>query len=146
VTRLAAIGAGALAIALLAPSSALACSCVPPRPAEQLEAADGAFVGRLVDVRDVGSGLRADFVYRVGRVYKRGPGLRRGRRVKVRSIRSDATCGLPQGRGRLYGLFVRRAAGRWHGSACQVVTPEQMRRGAEGATSRAASPGSAACG
>jgi hypothetical protein len=150
-----ALAALALGIPLVAAEGALACSCVPPDPPAQLEAADGAFVGRLLAVREVepraegepiGSGDRMDYVYRVGRVYKRGPGLRRGRRVRVRSARSSATCGLPTGRGRLYGLYVRRGGGRWHGSACQVVSREQMREGAEGAASRAASPGSAPCG
>jgi hypothetical protein len=145
----------ALAAPLVAAEGASACSCVPPDPEAQLEASDGAFVGRLLAVREVepreegepiGSGDPMDYVYRVGRVYKRGPGLRRGRRVKVRSARSSATCGLPTGRGRLYGLYVQRSRGRWHGSACQVVSPAQMRRGAKGAASAAASPGSAGCG
>jgi hypothetical protein len=52
--------------------------------------------------------------------------------VRVRSARSSATCGLPRGRGRLYGLFVSRENRRWNGNLCNVVTPAQMRRGAEG--------------
>ena len=71
-----------------------------------LREADGAFVGRLVAVRAVGDGPKADFIYRVGRVYKRGPGLRRGRRVSVRSIRFEVTCGLQSTKGELYALFV----------------------------------------
>jgi hypothetical protein len=129
----------AAAIPLLAAESAMACSCVPPRPAAQLKASDGAFVGRLLAVREVappaegeptGSADPVDYLYRVGRVYKRGPGLRRGHRVRVRSARHSATCGLPRGRGRLYGLFVFREDGRWTGNLCNVVTPAQMRRGA----------------
>jgi hypothetical protein len=143
------------AVPLLAADGALACSCVPPRPAAQLKASDGAFVGRLLAIRDVdppaegepvGSGP-ADYVYRVGRVYKRGPGLRRGRRVRVRSARSSASCGLPSERGRLYGLFLERRNRRWHSSLCQVVTPAQMRRGAENASSsQVGSPGGPGCG
>jgi hypothetical protein len=137
--RLAAL-ATAVAIPLVAADGATACSCVPPRPAAQLKASDGAFVGRLVAIREadppaegepIGSGDPVDYVYRVGRVYKRGPGLRRGRRVRVRSARDSGTCGLPRGRGRLYGLFVFREDGRWTSNLCQVVTPAQMRRGAE---------------
>jgi hypothetical protein len=137
--RLALLALGA-AIPLLAAEGATACSCVPPRPAAQLKASDGAFVGRLVAIREVdppaegepvGSGDPVDYVYRVGRVYKRGPGLRRGRRVRVRSARYSASCGLPRARGRLYGLFVFREDRRWHGNLCNVVTPAQLRRGAE---------------
>jgi hypothetical protein len=149
-----AIAAVALGTLLLAADSAMACSCVPPRPAQQLKQADGAFVGRLVAVREVdppaegepvGSGDPMDYVYRVGRVYKRGPGLRRGNRVRVRSVRDGATCGLPRGRGKLYGLFVQRENRRWHGNLCQVVTPAQMRRGAK-ADSAANGAGGTGCG
>jgi hypothetical protein len=136
-----ALAAVAVAAGLLGADSASACSCVPPDPPKLLRQSDGAFVGRLVAIREVdppaegepiGSGDPVDYVYRVGRVYKRGPGLRRGRRVRVRSARSSATCGLPRGIGRLYGLFVSREARRWHGNLCNVVTPAQMRRAAEG--------------
>jgi hypothetical protein len=135
-----AVLAMATAIPLVGADTAVACSCVPPRPAAQLKASDGAFVGRLVAIREVdpppegepiGSGDPVDYVYRVGRVYKRGPRLRRGRRVSVRSVRLGVSCGLPRTRGRLYGLFVLREDRRWNGNLCNVVTPAQMRRGAE---------------
>jgi hypothetical protein len=154
--RLGALALAATAIPLMGAGDALACSCVPPRPVAQLKASDGAFIGRLVAIRDpdppaegepVVSGDPVDYVYRVGRVYKRGPGLRRGRRVRVRSSRSSASCGLPSGRGRLYGLFLERRNRRWHSNLCQVVTPAQMRHAAENASSsRAASPGGPGCG
>ena len=95
-TRPIAAAAVALVIALVAAESAQACSCVPPRPRQQLKQADGAFVGRLLAVRPVdppaegepiSSGDPVDYVYRVGRVAKGGPGLRRGRKVRVRSVR-----------------------------------------------------------
>jgi hypothetical protein len=139
IRRLTIAAALTAAVPLLTAESALACSCVPPRPAAQLKASDGAFVGRLVAIRDVdppaegepiGSGDPVDYVYRVGRVYKRGPGLRRGRRVRVRSARLGVSCGLPRATGRLYGLFVLREDRRWNGNLCSVVTPAQMRRGA----------------
>ena len=135
------LAAVAVAACLLGADSASACSCVPPNPPKLLKQSDGAFIGRLVAIREVdppaegapiSSGDPVDYVYRVGRVFKRGPGLRRGRRVKVRSPRDSATCGLPDGRGRLYGLFVQRHNRRWHGNLCQVVTPAQMRHAAEG--------------
>ena len=143
-----AIAAVMLGVPLLAADAAMACSCVPPKPREMLAEADGAFVGRLLAVRvvdppaegePIGSGDPTDYVYRVRRVYNGGPGLRRGRRVRVRSVRSGATCGLPRGRGRLYGLFLQRQDGRWHSNLCQVVTPRQMRRAAEAGPASAGS-------
>jgi hypothetical protein len=142
-----AVGLGA---SLLAPAGAVGCSCATPSFEEGLASSDGAFVGRLLAVREVappaddesmGSGDPMDYVYRVGRVAKHGPGLRRGRRVRVRSARSSATCGLPRGRGQLFGLFVERRGGRWHGNLCQLISAAEMRRGADGSTAAGASPG-----
>jgi len=129
----------ALGIPLFWADAAAACSCVPIDAREQLKESDGAFVGRLVAVREVdppaegeptSSADPMDFVYRVGRVHNGGPGLHRGRRVRVRSVRDDASCGLPHGVGELIGLFVERRNHRWHGSACLVTTPRKMRRAA----------------
>ena len=137
--RVIAASGAALAIALVAAPAAQACSCVPPDPKAMLREADGAFIGRLMAVRAVDPLRRGrvrlqrgptDYIYRVGRVYNGGPGLRRGRRVRVRSVRDGATCGLPRGRGRLYGLFLTRAGGLWHSNLCSVVTPAEMRRAA----------------
>ena len=155
-TRAITLAAVAVAAGLLGADSAFACSCVPPDPPKLLKQSDGAFVGRLVAIREVdppaegepiGSGDPVDYVYRVGRVYKRGVGLRRGRRVRVRSVRSGATCGLPRAKGRLYGLFLERHNRRWHSGLCLVVPPERMRRAANGAAlSRAEPPRGAGCG
>ena len=112
-----AVAAVALGISLLGADAAMACSCVPPNEPKLLRESDGAFVGRLVAVRvvdppaegePIGSGDPTDYIYRVRRVYKRGPGLRRGHRVRVRSVRFEATCGLPRQKGRLYALFLQR--------------------------------------
>ena len=75
--------------------------------------ADGAFVGRLsafawwIRPRRASRSAAATRPIRLprGRVYNGGPGLRRGLRVRVRSVRHGATCGLPRIRGRLYGLL-----------------------------------------
>ena len=124
-----------------AAESAHACSCAPIDVREALRESDGAFVGRLLSVRrvDDGDGLigSADptrYVYRVGRVYKRGPGLRRGQRVTVWAPYSSASCGLPHGTGRLYGLFLDRADRRWTSNLCRMTSPRRMRRGAEGSS------------
>jgi hypothetical protein len=153
-TRRLAIAALVLGISLTAAPSAMACSCARVRDRDKLKAADGAFVGRLVAIREVdppaegepiGSGDPMDYIYRVGRVYKRGPGLRRGRRVAVRSVRSEVTCGVPNSRGELYGLFVNRENHRWHGNLCLTTTPRKLRRAAEAASSAGSGPGSAGC-
>jgi hypothetical protein len=124
-----------LIVALAIPELAAACSCVPVKPAKQLERSDGAFVGRLLEVRRLDDGDAVystadptDYVYRVGLVAKRGPGLRRGRRVTVRSVYGGSSCGLTNTRGRLYGLFVERRGGRWRGNACSTVSPGALRR------------------
>ena len=154
--RVALATALALAGGLLGAEGAAACSCAPPHPRAMLRASDGAFIGRLVAVREVdppaegetiGPGDPVDYVYRVGRVFKRGPGLRRGRRVSVRSVRDGATCGLPRGKGRLYGLFVDRRSRRWHSNLCKVVSPAALRGTADYASRRpAASGGVDGCG
>jgi hypothetical protein len=146
----------ALGVSLLAADSAAACSCVPIKVREQLKVSDAAFVGRLVEVREVdppaegepiGSGDPMDYIYRVGRIYKDGPGLTRGRRVRVRSVRSEGTCGLPNRVGELIGLFVERRNHRWHGNLCLTTTPRKMRRGARSSSASSGSgPGSAGCG
>ena len=149
-----AVAAVALGIPLLSADAAMACSCVPPDEQELLKDSDGAFVGRLVAVRvvdppaegePIGSGDPTDYIYRVRRVYKRGPGLRRGHRVRVRSVRDEATCGLPARKGRLYALFLERRNHRWRSNLYLTTTPRRMRRAAEDASpsQAAGSPGSA---
>lgn len=152
--RRAAIVALAFGISLAGADAASACSCVQVPLREQLKSSDAAFVGRLVAVREVdppaegetiSSGDPMDYVYRVGRVYKDGPGINRGKRVRVRTVRSEATCGLPNRPRELIGLFLQRRSHRWHGSLCASATRRQMRR-ALASASRAGSRGSAGCG
>ncbi len=140
-TRRLAICAAMLVLPLFGADAALACSCAPMNVRESISESDGAFIGRLVAVREVdppaegepiGSGDPMDYVYRVGRVYNGGPGLRRGNRVRVRSARSSATCGLPRQRGMLIGLLVERRNRRWHGNLCSTATPREMRRAGSG--------------
>ncbi len=128
-----AVLAGALAL----PAAASACSCVAPQPAEQLREADGAVVARLLAVRPVGDGLDANFVYRTGLVVK-GDGLRRGRRLVLRSSRSSAACGLPTDVGGLQGMFLSRTRGRWGASLCSLTTRRVLRRLDGGAAPAAA--------
>ena len=150
-----AVAALALGIPLLAADAAMACSCVPLKPREQIKESDAAFIGRLVAVREVnppaegepiGSGDPVDYVYRVGRIYKDPAGrLHRDARVRVRSAREGASCGLPNRIGKLRGLFVERRHRRWHGNLCLSTTARKMRRALESPT-RAGARGSAGCG
>jgi len=135
------VAAIALGIPLVGAGPALACSCVPLNVREELKSADGAFVGRLVAVREVdppaegqpiSSADPVDYVYRVGRVYKRGPGLRRGNRVRVRSARGGASCGLPDVIGGLIGILAERRNRRWHSGLCLTTTPRRLRHVAGG--------------
>ena len=118
----------AFALTLLGAEPAQACSCVAVPPEELLDRADGAVVARHLAVRPIEGSVEVDFVYRVGRVYKHGPGLRRGRRIAVRTLNSDAVCGLTPGIGRLTGLFLYRREGRWASGSCGQTSPKRMRR------------------
>jgi hypothetical protein len=87
--------------------------------------ADAAIVGRLVKVVPRGR-FRADYRYRVRRVYKSGPGIRRGRTISVRSARQSAACGLPSQIGRRYGLLLAWGEGRWTSGLCGVLRPREL--------------------
>jgi hypothetical protein len=135
-----AVVTGLVATAVLAAApSAAGCSCAPVQPKQKLRGSDGAVIARLLDVRPVDDGDDVyssagptDFVYRTGRVFKGRPRLRRGRRLVVRSVRSEASCGLSSRVGRLTGLFLYRSEGRWTSNLCNEVTPAQMRSVREG--------------
>jgi hypothetical protein len=130
----------AVAVVLLAGAeSARACSCAPLSVKAHLEHADGAFNGRLLSVRPVERSVQTRFRYRVGVVLE-GP-LRRGQVVTVWSVNSEAACGLSQGVGRVYGLFVTRQGGRWRSGLCSTVAPSRIRR----AAGASAAAGGSAC-
>ena len=116
--------------ALVFAGSAQACSCVHAAPGEAMRGADAAIVGKLVKVVPRGR-VKADFRYRVQRVYKRARGVRRGRTISVRSARQSAACGLPHGVGDSYGLMLTRDGRRWTSGLCAVFRPARFgsRRG-----------------
>jgi hypothetical protein len=148
--RLASVVVLALGIALATAGSAAACSCIAISPGTKLKQSDGAVTARLLDARPLGgvdppssSATPSEFVYRIGRVIKGRPRLRSGRRLVVRSLWSGSSCGLSQDLGRVQGLFLRRANGRWRAGACDEIRAAQMRRlRGKGA---AASAGAASC-
>jgi hypothetical protein len=140
-----AVVALALGLMLAAVGSAQACSCIYVPPEKQLQRADGAAVLRLVDVREGGQ-AGDELVYRVGRVLKGAPELRRGRRIVVVDG-SFQLCGPIRSVGRLTGLFLRRLDGHWTTGACSEISAAQMRRLADrqvGGSRAAGCAGSAA--
>lgn len=115
--------------ALVFAPGAQACSCAQIAPEDAIRRADAAIVGELVEVVPRNR-LRADYRYRVQRVYKRRGGIREGAVISVQSSRSSAACGLPRQAGRRYGLLLTRTHGRWTGGLCGVVKPRRLRSAA----------------
>lgn len=95
------------------------------RPADHLQSADAAIVGRLVAVVPRGP-FRADYRYRVTRVYRGGDEIERGKVLAVRSARRAAACALPGRTGRMYGLFLARARNGWASGICGVISPRRL--------------------
>lgn len=139
----AAITVVALVVLLGMARPAAACSMVLPEGTtmdelnrSNLRRADAAIIGRLIEVRPVGSpGAEngpADFRYRIERVFKGRRWLRRGRVVTVRAERSEAACGLPARTGRRSGLILHRRRGRppWKAGLFDEMTPRELRRAA----------------
>ncbi len=110
--------------ALLFSSGAQACSCLELAPRAALRQADAAVVGTLVEV--VVDQQRAEYHYRVQRVYKGPNAMRPGREISVNSAANGAACGLPPTVGRRYGLYLGRRSDGWHGSLCGLFDPAEM--------------------
>lgn len=101
--------------------SGQACSCVQPDPWTLMKEADGAFVGRLVDRDDTGQGqVRLRFEV------ERGVKGNIGSTVDVVTASNSAACGIEMPMGYRTGLFLSRDAGRWTGTLCWQVSPEDM--------------------
>jgi hypothetical protein len=130
----------AAVIALVLPATASACSCAKLPEAKRFKAAGAAFTGTLVSrhALDPHSGVQSSgdpFVhrYRLDRRYKG----RLFRTVWVRTVRDEATCGLPtQHR---IALYLTRVHGHWESDLCSVTTGRAMRAAARGARVAAAS-------
>jgi hypothetical protein len=137
VIRAMAIAGMSLAVLLPTAEAAMACSCSYIPPKRKLAESKGAVTARLLEVKRLAEGGSsnglADFVYRTGRVVSGARrGLKRGRRLVVRSTTSSASCGLSTEAGRDSGLFLTRSGGRWAGNLCDQVSAGQMRRLARG--------------
>jgi hypothetical protein len=104
-----------------------ACSCATPDDGT-VRRADAAVIGTLVEVTPLGESSKADFAYRIKRVFKGSRRIAAGEVISVRSWRGEAGCGLPENMDRRYGLFLDRDAQRWTSNLCLTVGPDEMRR------------------
>ena len=111
----------AVAVVAATATPAHACSCAVPDARSLLAQTDGAFVGRLIERRDLGGG-RAVFTFRVERRVKGSMGST----VDVESASNGAACGLETTIGARIGLFLERRAGRWTSSLCWQVSPDDL--------------------
>lgn len=131
----------ALTVALLAlgvfAASASACSCAAVPDAERFAAAEAAFIGTLVERRDLGDPNRRYRsstdpyvnVYRVDESFKGGfSGT-----VELRTAMSSATCGLDSPVGTQSAIYPRRVEGVWGAASCDVGTIAGMRAAAAAA-------------
>ena len=93
---------------------AFACSCAGGQPiSERIDAADAAFVGRLLEVRGT------SYVYDNDRTIKG----ELGERVVVTSPGAEAQCGLRRSpRTEEVGLLLTRAGSGWSSSLCAQTT------------------------
>jgi hypothetical protein len=106
---------------------------------------DAAIVGRLVGVVPRGA-LRADYRYRVRRVYRGASMLGRGDTISVRSARRAAACGLPRHQDRPVGLFLLRdPRGHWIAGVCSTISPRRLGRAAERGSQGSRLPARASC-
>jgi hypothetical protein len=96
-----------------------ACSCPAGRTiGERLEAADAAFVGRLVGVRGGTS-----YEFEVDQAVKGDL----GEHVVVRSARDTVQCGLRRSeRGEAVGVLLTRAGSGWSSSLCAQTTAGEL--------------------
>jgi hypothetical protein len=115
--------------------SASACSCAGRSDAERLTDAGAAFVGTLVERRELprlapleSSGDPFVNVYRVEQVHKGTL----GETVEVHTVRSGATCGLEEPVGTRIALYLRSTPAGWSGGLCSQTTPEGMAAAAKG--------------
>jgi hypothetical protein len=126
---------GSLALAAGAVDDACACSCVAPDADAYLERFDGAFIGRLVEKREVDRGGiwrtidPAVYVFRVEAVAKGDL----PQTLHVISAVSGASCGLEVPKDERIGLFLEREGGEWRSSLCLQVAAADLEQAAEDA-------------
>jgi hypothetical protein len=95
----------------------VACSCAAGPISERVDAADAAFVGRLLQVRG------ATYVYDNDRTIKG----ELGERILVTSARSEAQCGLRRSQAdEEVGVLLTRAGSGWASSLCAQTTAPDL--------------------
>ena len=124
---------------LVGAAAANACSCAAIAPETRFQLSDAAVIARLVEVVPRGEQVVV-LRYRVREVFKGRRRIEVGRLLSLRSARSSAACGLPQGEGRRYGLFLSREDRHWSATLCDVTTPRGMREAAAAGQAGRASP------
>jgi hypothetical protein len=97
-------------------------------PAEAMRRADAAIVAKLVKVVPRGR-LRADYRYRVSRVYRGTGTIARDEVISVRSANRTSACGLPRRQENPVGLFLLRDERRhWTAGICSTIAPQRLSR------------------
>lgn len=135
------VGLGALVFT----GSAQACSCAPRGPVDALSRSDAAVVARLVKVIPRGR-QRADYRYRVRRVYRGARMIEGGEVISVRSARRASACGLPRRQPHAIGLFlVRDEEQRWTAGICSTIAPRRLSQAARRGYDRSRPPAQTSC-
>ena len=103
--------------ALVLAGDAAACSCAAGPIAQRVDAADAAFVGRLLEVRGT------TYVYDNDRTIKGDL----GERILVTSGRSEAQCGLRRSKAdEEVGVLLTHAGSGWASSLCAQTTAPDL--------------------
>lgn len=117
-------------------SVASACSCILPQgPRADLEGADAAFYGQLVDREDLGHG-QVTYRFRVDDDYKENLDSE----VTVSTGTQSSTCGLDLEQGQMIGLLLRAREGGYSAGSCSVRSREQLEAGRAPAPTPTPSP------
>ena len=123
VRRLSLVALAALGGALAFAGPAAACSCAYVTPESRLESGEKALVGTVAQRRAV-SGPRYVYVVRVERSFNH----RLGKRVRLTSPRSSASCGVRLALGKRVGAFYYGRPGAYLTNSCGIVAPRRLRR------------------
>lgn len=123
--RVAIAAVAAVLLGLVFAGSALACSCAPGTPAESLAASDAAISARLLAVEPRGP-MRAEYRYEVRHVYRGRDEIEPRSSISILSARGSAACGLPDGVGRTFGLFLLSGPHGWSSGLCGVIAPRRL--------------------
>ena len=124
-----------LVLCAVGAAEASACSCAGRPDGPRLADAGAAFVGTLVERRELPrlAPLQSSAdpfvnVYRVEQVHKGAL----GETVEVHTVRSSATCGLDEPVGTRVALYLRATPAGWAAGSCNLTTPEGMAAAANG--------------